>query len=41
MSLTKKELKEQLFLAVEGGNLELVRDIIEEYPDLLEARSQL
>ena len=41
MSMTAKELKEQLFVAIEGGNLDLVRDIIDEYPELLEARSQL
>jgi F0F1-type ATP synthase delta subunit len=41
MSMSKKELKEQLFLAVEGGNLNMVENIIEEYPELLEARSQL
>ena len=41
MSLSKKELKDQLFMAVEAENLELVKDIIEQYPELLEARSQL
>ena len=41
MSMSKKELKQQLFLAVEGGNLGLAENIIEEYPELLEARSQM
>ena len=41
MSLTKKEIKEHLFLAVEQGNQELVEDIIESYPELIEVRSQL
>jgi ankyrin repeat protein len=41
MSLSKKEIKEHLFLAVEQGNEELVEDIIESYPELIEVRSQL
>ncbi len=30
-----------MFLAIESGELSLVKDIIEMYPDMLEARSQL
>eukprot|EP00347_Sterkiella_histriomuscorum_P006505 403352510 len=41
MSYSKKEIKENLFLATEAGDLEMVKKIIEDSPELIDSQSMI